>query len=301
MPDSDSNSTTTRSRYAPQAIETWLVVEKSNTSAGGWRTPFDYRLTTKATLFLTVLGFFLLQVSVSIVLLVLDSYNMKMFTYWSFTILTAYYATLLAALILQHRLITAVIMFFLPVVLGLVLFVFVAIIVIVWNSATVYIDGTVCDTPAGDITMEQLYVGDKLIHAIPVVGMFFVMFSGLEFFSHRIFVLQVRRFSLLLKWLYFAYWMLAPVCIISLFQMIFNVEKTYSTGLPTWARLLIMGAITLCTQVYILSVLNSVSSYKQIHSHALPDLRRAERAATEATAGEAGPLVATSAADVLDL
>jgi hypothetical protein len=43
-----------------------------------------------------------------------------------------------------------------------------------------------------------------------------------------------------------------------------------------------------------------VSSYKQIHSHALPDLRLPERAAA-ATAGEAGPLVATSAADVLDL
>lgn len=251
-----------------RALDTWLIVQQPPN--GGWRTPFDYRPTTLAFLFFTVLVFFLLQIAVTIVLAVLDSYNMKMFTYWSFTILTAYYFSLLVALIVEHRAITAVVMFLTPITLGLTMFVFVAILVIVWDDARVLIEGTVCDTPAGDITMENNYAGDKLIHAIPVIGMLTILYAGLEFFSHRIFVLQVHRFSWLCKWLYFAFWMLIPVCIVSLFQIIFNVEKTYPTGLPTWARILIMGAIIELWQGYTLFRFNSVSSYRQVHARALP-------------------------------
>jgi hypothetical protein len=239
-------------------------------SSAALYSPFSVRFT--ARLLLRVFTALLLawQIGTTIFLAVTHEYKLNMYTYWSYTILTAFYAALLAALFIEHLVLTWTLIVALPIVLANVVFVAVAILVIVANDAEAYRRRSECDTPPGDLTLEMLRTGDWLIHGGPVFGVLLLMIAGLEFFSQHTLVRQLRRWNAAGHWLYWLYWMVAPIVLVSIYSLIFDVGKLYPTHFTAVQRTLILAAIIVVWQLVAWVVFTQVASADQFHTHAMP-------------------------------
>lgn len=181
-------------------------------------------------------------------------------------------AVLVVALFWEWLLITLTVTFALPVVLGNAVFVALAIIIILANNAEAYRKGSECDTPPGDLSLEKLHTGDWLIHGGPVFGLMLVLLAGLEFFSHRLIVAQLRAWSAAWQWFYWLYWMLAPLTLIVIYQLCFDVDARYPTSFSLAQRTVILAALTLCTQLLWWIIFTQVSEQSQLHAHSVPTI-----------------------------
>lgn len=233
-------------------------------------TPFSLRLRSRLLLLIDASLSFTLQVVITILLCIWHQYHMNMYTFWSFTLLTAFYAALIAALLFEHLVLTLTILFALPLILGNVVFVAIAIIIIIANDADAYIDGSKCDVPPGKRTIEHLHTGDWVIHGGPVFGVMLLLLCGLEFFSQRVIVHQLRLWNAAYQWLYWLYWMLSPLAVMTLYQLIFDVDKLYPNHFTVAERVLILAAVTLIWQIITWFIFTQVATHHQLHPHALP-------------------------------
>jgi hypothetical protein len=236
--------------------------------------PFSLRLTSVLLLRVAVFLCLAWQVAITILLAVIGQYHMNMYTYWSYTIQTAFYALLFVALFYQRTLFTLTVMVVLPFVLGNVVFVAVAIVVIIANNAQAYIDGTVCDVPPGKTTIEHLHTGDWEIHGGTVFRLFVVLLCGLEYFSQRIIVRQLVLWRAPTRWLFFFYWMVGPILLITIYQLCFDVDKLYPTSFNLVQRTFILAGITLVWQLISWLIFTQVQQLHSIHAHALPTYKQ---------------------------
>lgn len=249
-----------------------MYIATSGSNVGGVTlySPFSVRFT--ARLLLRVFTALLLawQVGTTIFLAVEHEYHLNMYTYWSYTILTAFYAALFVATLIEHVALTWTMLVALPLVLGNVVFVAVAILVIIANDAEAYRDRSECDTPPGKLTLEMLRTGDWIIHGGPVFGVLLLMIVGLEFFAQHTLVRQLRRWNAAGHWLYWLYWMAAPIVLVSIYQLIFDVGKLYPTHFTAVQRTLLLAAIIVVWQLVTWLVFTQVATVDQFHTHALP-------------------------------
>lgn len=233
-------------------------------------TPLSVRFSSLALTRIFALVGLTWQVVTTILLAVAGQYHMYMYTYWSYTALTAFYAVLSVALFWERLAITLFSLFWLPFVMGNSVFVLLAITIIIANDATAYIDGSVCDTPPGSLTIEKLHTGDTLIHVLPVLWLGATLLAGLEYFSQRLIVAQVSAFSAAGQWLYWLFWMTGPLVLISIYQLAFDVDKLYPTSFSVGARVAILGAVSITTQLGWWIILTQHQIVHQIHAHSLP-------------------------------
>lgn len=235
-------------------------------------TPFSVRLRSRLLLFIIVALFEAADFAIIIALCVWHQYKMNMYTYWSFTILTAFYALLLVSIVVERLFFTLTVLFALPVVLGNVVFVAIAIIIIIANNAEAYRKGSVCANPPGDMSLESLHTGDWIVHGLPVFGVMVVLLCGLEFFSQNIIAKQLKAWNAALQWLYWLFWMLGPLALITLYQLIFDVNKLYPTSFSVAERTAILASVVLIWQFLTWLIFTQVSQYQQIHAHSVPSL-----------------------------
>lgn len=240
--------------------------------AQAW-TPFSVRFRGKTLLRLATLLVLAVQIALTIVLAINDAYHMDMFTLWSFTILTAFSAVLLVALYVEWVPLTYAVLFGLPLVIGNVVFVAVAIIVIIANDATVYAEGSPCEQPPPadpDITVEQLHTGDWLEHGWPVFGVFLILLAGGEYLSRFIVVRTLRSFNAVSQWLYWFYWMFASLVLLIIYQAIFDVDEMYPTSFTTVERTFILFAIILIWQTITWTIFIAEYSVEDVNFYWLP-------------------------------
>jgi hypothetical protein len=235
-------------------------------------TPFSVRLRSLLLLRIMVALALAWQIGSTILLAVVHEYNMNMYTFWSYTLLTVFYTVLAVALFWERMLITLTTVFALPLVVGNAVFVALAIIIILANNAEAYRKGSECDTPAGDLSLEELHTGDWLIHGGPVFGLLLVLLAGLEFFGQRLIVRQLRTWTAASQWLYWVYWMVSPLVLIVIYQLCFDVDKLYPTSFTLTERTLILAALTLCTQLLWWLIFTQVPEHEQLHAHSVPTL-----------------------------
>lgn len=239
---------------------------------GGVWTPYTIRLRSSLLAKLVVLAALAVQLAAVIFLAVHGAYNMTMYTYWSYTLLTAFYVVLLVALFWRHRVLSAVLMFGLPLVLANAVFVAAAIIVIIANSAEALRRDTELDTPPGKITLEQLHTGDWMIHGAPVFGLTLVLLAGVYMFTRELLRRQMHAWSWLGHYLYALWWYGAPLALIGIYWASHDIDKKYPTSFTAAQRTFILLGISLGWNVFAWFCFTQKNDIEAVHADTLPDV-----------------------------
>jgi len=217
-----------------------------------------------------VLAFFVAAVAI---LAVHGAYNMTMFTYWSLTVALGYYSVLLLALFVQHRLLSVALMFLTPFALANAIFVVLAIIIILANSAEALRHGSELDTPPGKITLEQLHTGDWIIHGGPVAGMALVLLAGVFAYTRDLIHRQMHAWSWLMHYAYALFWYGADLAFIFAYMLSHDIDKKYPTSYSVGARTAIMLGISLGWNLYAWFLFTQKEDLPRLHADELPDVR----------------------------
>jgi hypothetical protein len=242
-------------------------------------TPLSWRIKSQTLLILTVASLLLFQICTSALLLAHGAYHWKMYTLWSYTMLTVFYAVLLAALLVQHVVLTMVVLFFLPIILGNVVFVAVAVTVIIANNAEVMIKGTVCGsilynstlpTTTPLLSMEALNTGHWTLHGFTLFGVLVLLNCGLDCLGRQIVLRSMQRFNPAQQWLYFLFWLFGPFILLATYENTEDVDKNYPTSFTLLQRTAIMAAIVLVWQLYSWAMFTARRTIDQLDAVFLP-------------------------------
>ena len=144
------------------------------------------------------------NIAITAYLAVIGKYNLRAFTFWSFTILTAFNAVALLALFIQRGWLIVTMLFFMPLFVGNAMLVCIAIIILIYNNPMLYTGNTI---PPG-----QLHVGDWTVHGWPVLDSLLILLVCFEYFGRFILVKQLKRWkeTPIDVWAYFVYWLFGP-------------------------------------------------------------------------------------------
>jgi len=219
---------------------------------GAW-TPATVRFHTKTVLRAVVTAVAVWRIVITILLAVNGAYNMGMFTLWSYTLVTAFAVVFAVSLWAQHLLLSYTLLFFLPLVLTNVVFVALAIIIIIANDSSVYTKNTPCaDPPPADpkYTVSQLHTGDWIEHGGPIFDLMLMLLAGGLILLRFVLQRTLDSMSPLLQWAYWAYWMGASLVLLGIYDLAFDIDKTYPTSFSTAERVLILLAIVLVWQTF---------------------------------------------------
>jgi hypothetical protein len=255
-------------------------------------TPFSLRFRGKTLLRVTSALVLVAQIVLTILLAVNNAYNMGMFTLWSLTVLTVFVAVLLASLFVQYWLLTDTLLFGLPVVVGLVTFVVIAIIVIIANNSSDYTKNTPCaQPPPADpkYTVSQVHTGDWLEHFWPVAALTLILLAGAEFLANYVVVRSLRSFTPIGQWLYFIYWMNGALVLLVIYDSIFDIDKIYPTSFTAVQRFFILLAIIWIVMLYAWWIFTARYALDEMHVTWLPTIAEWARGRT-AGAGLPSPL-----------
>jgi len=233
--------------------------------------PFELRIHGFTFLRLFTALFFAIQIGLTIGLAVTGHYGMGAYTLWSFTMLTAYAGTLLLALFVQHWLLTLIILFGTPIVLANTMDVCVAIVIILQNNFQLFIDGTKCDTPVppNPTPLGTKHTGDWVEHNYTILATLVLAFVMKTFWRYIV-VRSQWSFSPLGRWFYWAYWTFGPLLPLILYDLIFDVAKTYPTSFTWIERALILVGINVVWMSFMWLALHAVDKTKQFKHYIMP-------------------------------
>ena len=256
-------------RLTPNALA--IAAAEGNSLYGrvnSWRffTPFWLRVRGK--FFFNVCAWLLcaIQIGLTIALAVTGHYGLDAYTLWSFTMLTVFSCALAVSVIVEQLPLTLVVQGGLPIVLGNVVAVAIAIIIILQNNIQLFIDGTKCDVPppTDPTSLALKHTGDWLLHGWPVFGMLLLLIGGLDYFGRLIVVHSIAVMSSVQQWLYFVYWFLAPLVPLLIYDLVFDVDKMYPTSFTWIERALILIAIMWVWMAFLWCVFTMRTQYGQI-------------------------------------
>lgn len=232
-------------------------------------TPFSVRLGGKTLLRGTVLVLLGVFLAVAIVLAVNHAYSLDMFTLWSMTALLAFLLTFAVALFYERWLLTLVVLFWLPVVLSRVTTVAVAVVLILQNNADLLVEGTRCEEPPPadpDRTLEQVHTGDWVEHPLPWIAMLFLVLVGFPYL-HHIVVRSLRSWNPVFQWLYFVWWLCAPLVLMVVYSLGFDIRRQYPTSWTVAEWVLIVGAVHVGFQLYYWLMFTARYSLTEFHTY----------------------------------
>lgn len=175
--------------------------------------------------------------AVGVILLAYHHYNMTMYTYWSFTIVAFTYLLLSAALFVEGRLLAATLLFVLPVALGTTFGVCLLIVVAVQLNGNIFMSAITGDTGSGDV-----HSGDFILHTLPFLGTLILLVAGLQRYVSAVLTACAATWSPRspARWLYVAYFLLAPLVPMFVYTFVFDPAVQYPTGIPTWVLWLVV-------------------------------------------------------------
>jgi hypothetical protein len=187
-------------------------------------------------LWLSMIVMFIVQVGLSIYLLAIGHYNMTMYTYWSFTLLTFFFFLMLIALWVEGRLLTALILFYFPIVLGSTFDVLVLITIAIALNGSIFSDAITTDTP-----VSAVHTGDVLLHVVPPFEILILLLFGLYNYESYLMPASIASWSPpRLRYLYWLYFLASPLVPMLIYTASFNIADKYPTGIPTWVLWLVV-------------------------------------------------------------
>jgi hypothetical protein len=182
------------------------------------------------------------RVALTIYLAVIGRYHLSMYTYWSQTMLVAFYVLLELSLFIERGLLTFTTLFAFPILLGSTFIVAVSIIIIIQQNSTIFF---VADSSAWtQDALSLLHTGDWILHSLPLVEILFILALGWAMYARAIIASElasIRKSEW--KAIYVLYWILAPLVPLLIYSCIFDIATVYPTGIPTYVLWLCLVGI----------------------------------------------------------
>lgn len=155
-------------------------------------------------------------------------FHLNKFTYWNYTISWFFDMTLLLGLFTEGPFLYYLLLILYPILYGSNFLVFSLIIVIIQLDGWILIEETVFGL--GNSTIGDLHTGDYLVHVLPLLEIYWIVFSGLHFYVNQ--ALSTHQQNSKNHALYVLYWLFCPLLLIGAFSLFFDGPTEYPTGLP---------------------------------------------------------------------
>lgn len=192
------------------------------------RAPLTFNAIVPKTL-LQIVGLliFAWQLAMTIYMGVTGVYDLSMYTFWNYTFMTVFSAFFAASLFYERFLLTFTLLFLFPPLFASVAVVRFGIVVIVGRNADVFLGD-------GSQSIETRYVGDFVVHSLPLGMLLVALLAGLLLYIRRAVGYQLGIFRTWLGTaLYAAYYMFSGLFLLAIYTACFSIAKTYPTGIPT--------------------------------------------------------------------
>lgn len=192
------------------------------------RAPLTFKAVIPKTL-LQIVGVLMLawQIAMTIYMGVTGVYDLSMYTFWNYTFMTVFSAFFAAALFYERFLLTFTLLFLFPPLFASVAVVRFGIVVIVGRNADVFLGD-------GSQSVEMRYVGDFVVHSLPLGMLLVALLAGLLLYIRRAVGYQLGIFRTWLgTGLYTVYYLFSGLFLLAIYTACFSIAKTYPTGIPT--------------------------------------------------------------------
>lgn len=221
------------------------------------------------------------QLAMTLFLAIDGDYDLSMYTFWNYTFMTVFCAFFVGALFYERFLLTFTLLFLFPPLFASVAVVRFGIVVIVGRNAEVFLGD-------GSQSVEMRYVGDFVVHSLPLGMLLYVLVAGLLLYMRRAVGYELGMFrTLRSKLLYGAYFLFSGLFLLALYTACFSVANTYPTGIPTGLLWLALVGVDVAWMGSFLLII--VASYKGVvHFSVLTYERGVEDARKSLQAGDAG-------------
>ncbi len=239
-------------------------------------------IVTKALLRTVVVLMLAWQLALTLFMAIDGDYDLGMFTFWNYTMTTVLVAFLAASLFYERILLTFTLLFFFPVVFGDNAIVRFGIVVIVGRNAAVFLGD-------GSQSVSTRYVGDFVVHSLPLGMLLVVLLAGLLLYMRRAVGYERGLFRTPLRWwLYCAYWILAPLVPLAIYTACFDIAKVYPTGIATGLLWLAMIGVDVVWMGFFLLIFVAVAKFSVQFTVFYADRHRTAVAAAAAAAAQTG-------------
>lgn len=190
---------------------------------------------------LVLVVFFLIQVAVVIALIVKDRFDLTMYTYWSYTILTVFFALAVVALFTERWFLHFVTMYIFPIPLGSTFLVALSIVIIIQENQEVLVS----NDNAG-LALSLIHTGDWILHSLPVIEILLLMVCGWLLYARLIIGNRLATMkSAGNRTGYIIYFLLVPLVPMAIYSIAFDPAVHYPTGIPTYVLWIALVAIDL--------------------------------------------------------
>lgn len=195
------------------------------------------------------------QIGMTLFMAIDGDYDLSMFTFWNYTMTTVLVAFLTASLFYERILLTFTLLFLFPVVFGDNAVVRFGIVVIVGRNADVFLGD-------GSQSVETRYVGDFIVHSLPLGMLLVVMLTGLLLYVRRALGYELGLFRTSTRWwLYVAYWILSPLIPLAIYTASFSIAQKYPTGIPTGLLWLALVGVDIVWMGFFLLIFVAVAKF----------------------------------------
>jgi len=177
-------------------------------------------------------------------------FNVVMYTWWNFLIVTVWLAQILVGLWFEGKLNALIAMGITPIVLSSVTLVPIIIVLVIAINDEIYINGSVYQPIPGKkpYTFGEIHTGDWVLHPVPFVEVAVVMYIYYQSYMRMLFYHFTRSRSRDEVLLYFFFFEFAGALPLVIYSIPADPLKRYPTGLSLTASIAIVGALMICTQ-----------------------------------------------------
>lgn len=192
-------------------------------------------------------------------------YDPSFFTYFSYTLLYAFYLVALFSYTSPRSMQFVYSFFFIP-MFGITSFVAFAIVVIVQCNDWVYLRTTILGGTTRAI--GDVHTGDFVLHYLPLIG--FLLYAALH---SRYIGLSIHNLWHTLrtgeKMAYVFYLSLAPLLVLGFYMTVMPFDKNYPTMLSNWLIAVLVSVLSLSIQAIIILVVFYVFQAQDFDHHKL--------------------------------
>ena len=212
----------------------------------------------------------LANLAVIAVLAVSNHYNMYMYTYSNFLLVTVLLAAVAIGLLTQGLFEAAVAMVYAPIASGSALLVVFIVTIVIINNPEIYLGDTVCD--GGTLTFDKVRAMDWILHGWPVLEVCLLHLLGYSVYV-RVIMHHFNRSRVWWKALLYAfYFFVCPLIPLGIYSLAENPAKQYPTSIPAVLRVLIaLGlnfAIQLVSYIILIARVDGPRNIVQFYSDA---------------------------------
>lgn len=208
---------------------------------------------TKTLLRIVAIVMLAWQIAMTIYMGVGGHYDLSMYTFWNYTFMTVFCVFFVAALFYERILLTFTLLGLFPPLFSSVAMVRFGIVVIVGRNADVFLGD-------GGQSIEMRYVGDFVVHSLPLGMLLVVLIAGLLLYIRRAVGYELGLFSTFRrKLLYALYFLFSGLFLLAIYTASFSIAKTYPTGIHTGLLWLALVGVDIVWMGFFLAIFVAVN------------------------------------------